>query len=109
MAGLKRPGSLPDEARALNDALHDLHARAGRPSLTTMVRWIGAGVASRSRIHEAFISARVPDWGLLDVLVEQLANKVPAGPDPGDEVRRFYQLWLAATGHPSCGQRAARP
>ncbi|MDG4764426.1 hypothetical protein O7632_09965 [Solwaraspora sp. WMMD406] len=101
MAGFKRPGSLPNEARALNDALHDLHARAGRPSLTTMVSWIGAGVASRSRIHEAFISARVPDWGLLDVLVEQLADKVPAGPDSGDEVHRFHQLWLAATGHPA--------
>jgi hypothetical protein len=100
MPRLKRPASLVGAAQVLNDALHDLHARAGLPSLRDLVRAIGHGVVSRSRVHEAFTGERVPDWGLLDLLVEQLALKVPGGPSPDDEVRRFHALWLTAVGQP---------
>jgi hypothetical protein len=100
MPRLKRPESLVGAARALNDALHDLPARAGLPSLADLAQLMGNGVASRSRIHEAFVSGRLPSWGLVELLVEQLASKVPGGPNPDDEVRRFHQLWFAAAGQP---------
>lgn len=96
----KRPASLVGAARVLNDTLHGLHARAGLPSLGDLVRSIGHGVVSRSRVHEAFAGERVPDWGLLELLVEQLALKVPGGPRPDDEVRRFHALWLTAARQP---------
>lgn len=96
MPRLRRPEALRGDARKLNDALHDLHERAGMPSLAELVRGLGAGVASRSRVHETFSHARLPAWGLLELIVEQLARRVPGGPAPADEVHRFHKLWRAA-------------
>ncbi|WP_218577439.1 DUF4365 domain-containing protein [Phytohabitans rumicis] len=36
-------------------------------------------------------------WGLIELLVEELASRVPGGPETNDEVRRFHVLWLAAS------------
>ena len=97
MPRLARARALTGDARVLNDALHELHEQAGLPSLSDMERMIGDGVASRSRIHEAFTQPRVPTWGLIELLVEQLAGKVPHGSSADIEVGRFHALWRAAS------------
>ncbi|MFF5759736.1 hypothetical protein ACFY7A_30420 [Streptomyces longwoodensis] len=98
MAILKRP-DLPDGPKQdLNAALHDLHLRAGLPSVRELeVRIGGRGIAGKSRIHDAFTSGRLPAWGLLQVLVLALAQTVP-GADMAAEERRIYELWLVASG-----------
>ncbi len=99
MPQLKRPqvgGPLKD----LNDALHELHAQAGLPSIRHVQRDLGgAEVASRGRVHDAFTSARLPTWGLVQLLVEALSKAAPNS-DPAREERRFHSLWLAASGAP---------
>lgn len=98
MPRLKRP-ELPDGPRKeLNDALHDLHFRSGLPSVRELVARVGGKVAGKSRVHDAFSSERVPAWGLVELLVETLAEMAP-GADQAREVQRIHQLWLAASGH----------
>jgi hypothetical protein len=97
---LARPTQIAGDLRAFVDALHELHEQAGLPSLSDMERMIVVGVASRSRIHEAFSRPRLPSWPLIELLVEQLAGRVPRGPAPLDEVSRFHRLWLAASKQP---------
>ncbi|WSQ06333.1 hypothetical protein OG604_50760 [Streptomyces sp. NBC_01231] len=58
-------------------------------------RALGDGVASSSRIHDAFTKPRLPAWGLVEVLVEHLASKAP-GIGVSAEVKRFHGLWDAA-------------
>lgn len=100
MPRLARPTQVTGDLRAFVDALHELHEQAGLPSLSDMARMIVVGVASRSRIHEAFSRPRLPSWPLIELLVEQLAGRVPGGPTPPDEVSRFHRLWLAASKQP---------
>ncbi len=100
MPRLKRPQLPAGSHRDLNDALHDLHLRAGLPSLRNLVDGVGDGVAGKSRIHDAFSSGRLPAWGLLQLLVETMVKTAP-GSDLGTEESRLYQLWLAASGHPA--------
>lgn len=97
MARMKRPGPMTPAVAHFSTALHDLHESAGLPSLSDLERALGKGVASRSRIHEAFAEPRLPVWGLIELLVEELASRVPGGPETDDEVRRFHALWLAAS------------
>ncbi|MER6843161.1 hypothetical protein [Streptomyces platensis] len=98
MPKLKKP-QLPEGPHGdLNDALHDLHLRAGLPSLRDLVDGVGDRVAGKSRIHDAFSSDRLPAWGLLQLLVEAMVKTVP-GSDLRAEESRLYQLWLAASGH----------
>ncbi|MEU8851963.1 hypothetical protein AB0C70_38365 [Streptomyces sp. NPDC048564] len=61
-----------------------------------LARSIGAEVASPSRVHDAFTNPRLPSWGLVELLVEVLARRVPGGPSTGEEVQRFHRLWDAA-------------
>ncbi|MEU1867870.1 hypothetical protein [Streptomyces gardneri] len=75
--------------------LHTLHRRAGWPSLRDLSRALGRGVASSSRIGDAFTQPRLPAWGLLDVLVAELAGRIPRA-DPTAEIERFHALWEAA-------------
>ncbi|MEW1674844.1 hypothetical protein AB0O47_16580 [Streptomyces noursei] len=97
MPGLKRP-VLPDGGlKDLNDALHDLHRRAGRPSTRDLARLIGSEVTSKSRVYDAFSSDRLPSWGLIQVLAEALCASVPSSDFTAEE-RRLHSLWLAATG-----------
>jgi hypothetical protein len=60
-----------------------------------LARALGDGVAGSSRIHDAFTKPRLPDWGLLDVLVAELARRTP-DTDEAAEVKRFHSLWDAA-------------
>ncbi|MFB7187274.1 hypothetical protein ACFC0C_36790 [Streptomyces sp. NPDC056178] len=119
MARLKRPDLPFGPLRDLNNALHDLHQRAGLPSVRDLTRSVGAGVASRSRIHDAFTGSRLPSWGLVQLLARALAQTVPAG-DTAKEERDLHALWLIASGaahvdhpieeptdpHPAVGARA---
>ncbi|MDL5202780.1 hypothetical protein [Streptomyces sp. ALI-76-A] len=105
MPRLKRP-ELPEGPRKeLNDALHDLHFRSGLPSVRELVARVGGEVAGKSRVHDAFSSERVPAWGLVELLVETLAEMAP-GADQAREVQRIHQLWLAASGHTAPEQLA---
>ncbi|MFM9760759.1 hypothetical protein [Streptomyces scabiei] len=98
MPSLKRPELTDGPKKELNNGLHDLHLRAGLPSVRELVERVGGGiVAGRSRIHDAFSSPRLPAWGLIQILVEALVKNVP-GANLEQEELRFHQLWIAASG-----------
>jgi hypothetical protein len=86
----------PGPRKRLNDELHALHRRAGLPSVREMAREIGKGVASPSRVHDVFTKPRLPSWGLVELLVEHLAGRVPGGRPKQEEVKRFHALWETA-------------
>ena len=87
MGALPRPDIPPGPQRDLVAALHDLHHRAGWPSLRTLARAAGC---SHTTVSNIFTSPRLPRWGVLELLVEAMDG------DTAD----FHQLWLA------CGQPA---
>jgi len=99
-AGVGRAGQLRkpelDQAHGeLNAALHRLHLLAGRPSLADIARVLkGAGI-SRSTIHDAFCSPRLPKWKVIDALVEVLSSQAPGG-RPEEDQRVLYEVWLRA-------------
>src|SRR5882672_4102576 len=77
--------TLPDgPVRTLFDQLHELHHRAGWPSLREMATEVGC---SHTTISVAFTGPRPPRWGLLELIVETL----------GGDTERFHDLWLAAS------------
>ena len=84
MGALPRPDLAPGPARDLNDALHDLHHRAGWPSLRTMASDAGC---SHTTVSHALSGPRLPAWGIVEVLVDAMGGDVPA----------FHDLWLAAS------------
>ena len=84
MSALPRPELPPGPHRDLVDALHDLHHRAGWPSLRTLARETGV---SHTTVSHAFSSPKVPSWGTLELLVEAMDGDTTA----------FHDLWLAAT------------
>jgi len=94
MGVLPRPDLPEGPVRVLFDALHELHHRAGRPSLRQMAKEVGC---SHTTVSVAFSGPVVPRWGLLELIVETL------GGDHG----RFHALWLAASADPEI--RAAPP
>lgn len=100
-AGMGRPGVFrkPEldgyEHREFNNALHRLHLLAGRPSLTTMARELQAAGMSRSSIHDAFSSTRLPQWHVVDALLEILASRAP-GRTPEQQLESMHALWLGA-------------
>ncbi|MFV5997626.1 hypothetical protein ACNPQM_35850, partial [Streptomyces sp. NPDC056231] len=96
MPKLTAPLLVSGSHKRLNDELHALHRRAGWPSVRELARAFGAGVASSSRIHDAFTKPRLPGWGLLELLVSELASRVPGGVPAEQEVKRFHTLWDAA-------------
>jgi len=84
VSALPRPDFPPGTQRELSDALHELHHRAGWPSLRTLAREAGC---SPTTVSAVFSSARLPSWGTLELLVEAMDG------DTGT----FKDLWLAAT------------
>lgn len=84
MAALPVPDLPPGPHRDLVEALHDLHHRAGWPSLRTLAR--AAGI-SHTTVSKTFSTSAVPTWGTLELLVEVMDG------DTG----RFHRLWLATT------------
>lgn len=84
MGALPRPDLAPGPARELNDALHELHHRAGWPSLRTLAHDAGC---SHTTVSHVFSSPKLPTWGVLELLVEAMAGST----------REFHDLWLAAS------------
>lgn len=84
MSALPRPQLPPGRAREANDALHELHHRAGWPSLRTLAQETGV---SHTTVSKAFSRPALPSWGTLELLVEAMDGDTAA----------FHQLWLAAS------------
>ncbi|GAA2142327.1 helix-turn-helix transcriptional regulator [Nocardioides koreensis] len=84
MGALPRPDVPPGAHRDLVDALHDLHHRAGWPSLRTLAREAGC---SHTTVSAVFSSPRLPSWGTLELLVEAMDG----------DTHHFHDLWLAAS------------
>jgi hypothetical protein len=80
---LSRPDVAAGPRRDLVEALHDLHHRAGWPSLRVIARQVGC---SPTTVSAVFTAPRLPAWGLLELVVEALDG----------DVDRFRGLWLAA-------------
>ena len=83
MAALSRPQLPPGAGRDFIDALHDLHHRAGWPSLRSIAREVGC---SATTVSSLFSSTRLPTWGLLELVVEAMDG----------DVEMFRELWCAA-------------
>lgn len=92
MGRLTAPTLPPGPRKRFSDELHSVHRRAGWPSVRELARALGPGVASSSRIHDAFTKPRVPSWGLVQMLVVELAIRTP-GLDATAEVMRLHGLW----------------
>src|SRR5882672_7837683 len=104
MGALPKP-TVPDgPIRTLFDEIHQLHHRAGWPSLREIAKEVGC---SHTTVSVAFSEPRVPKWGTLELIVEAL----------GGDTERFHQLWLAASraadtppaGTLSAAEPASRP
>src|SRR3712207_5261821 len=94
MGALPRPEVPPGPHRELVDALHDLHHRAGWPSLRTLATQTGI---SHTTVSKALSSSVLPSWGTVELLVEAMAG----------DVHQARELWLAAS-TPAAGQGADR-
>jgi hypothetical protein len=95
MSALPRPELAPGPKQSLNDALHDLHHRAGWPSLRALAKETGV---SHTTVSKTFSQPALPSWGTLELLVEAMD-----GP-----VHDFRELWLAAS-TPTDGVPAPAP
>ena len=95
MSALPRPDLPPGPHRDLVAALHDLHHRAGWPSLRTLARETGV---SHTTVSKAFSQPALPSWGTLELLVEAM----------GGDTTTFHVLWLAASDPAGSGQDAGR-
>ncbi|MCX4657566.1 hypothetical protein OG249_37550 [Streptomyces microflavus] len=98
---LRKPVLVGEAHQALNDALHQLHAYARYPSLTSLVDALasnGVERASRSTIHNAFSSTRLPRVDLVDGLVVEMAGRVRhATEEKIDKAcNLFDNLWFLA-------------
>ena len=94
MSALPRPDLPPGPHRDLVDALHDLHHRAGWPSLRRLAAEAGC---SHTTISKAFSSPALPSWGTLEVIAEAM----------GADTAGLHSLWLDATSPTSAQQPSA--
>src|SRR6188472_3122539 len=69
VSALPRPDLPPGPQRDLVDALHDLHHRAGWPSLRAMAKQAGC---SHTTVSKVFSSPQLPAWGNVELLVEAM-------------------------------------
>ncbi|MFG1644146.1 trehalose-6-phosphate synthase [Amycolatopsis sp. NPDC049252] len=83
---LKRETAPAGAITELFDRLHDLHLDAGEPGVREIATGIGRGVLSYTTVHNVFRGPRVPKWGHLELIVEQL----------GGDTEAFRLLWRAA-------------
>ena len=93
MGALPRPDLPPGPQRDLNDALHELHHRAGWPSLRTMASHAGC---SHTTVSGVFSAPRIPSWGILELLVEAMNG----------DVEQFHHLWLDSASPAEAPSRA---
>lgn len=84
MGALPRPEVPPGPHRELLDVLHDLHHRAGWPSLRRLAERTGV---SHTTVSKALSSPALPSWGTVELLVEAMSGDVP----------QARELWLAAS------------
>jgi len=84
MGALPHPDLPPGAHQELVRALHDLHHRAGWPSLRSLAR--DAGV-SHTTVSKVLSSGVLPPWGTVELLVEAM----------GGDRTDFHGLWLAAS------------
>ena len=83
---LRREPTAGGPIAELFDRLHELHFRAGEPGMRQIAAGLGAGVMSHTTVHNLFRGPKVPRWGRLELVVEQLDG----------DVEVFKQLWQAA-------------
>lgn len=93
MGALPRPDLPPGPRRELSDALHDLHHRAGWPTLRRLAT--GAG-CSHTTVSKVFSQPALPSWGTVELLVEAMDGSVA----------EFHDLWLAASAPATAGPGA---
>lgn len=84
VGALPRPDLAPGPHRELVVTLHELHHRAGWPSLRRLAADAGC---SHTTVSKAFSSPTLPPWGTLELLVEAM----------GGDTAFFHDLWLAAS------------
>ena len=85
MSALPRPELPPGAAKELNDALHELHHRAGWPSLRTLARETGV---SHTTVSKVLSSPSPPELG---------NRRAPRRRPWAATSPHFHTLWLAAS------------
>jgi hypothetical protein len=75
----------PGTRKQLIDELHDLHHRAGWPSMRRIGRAIGC---SHTTVSKVFSAPEPPSWEIVSMVVTTL----------GGEIDHFQRLWYEATG-----------
>ncbi|MFD7282442.1 hypothetical protein ACFV80_36830 [Streptomyces sp. NPDC059862] len=96
----KKPPLDDGPLKDLNDALHALHLRAGRPSLTEMYAALSEEAKksiSRSTLHSALANTALPRRDTVDALVEILGTRA-RNTTPEEELPRLDALWQLAAG-----------
>lgn len=83
---LKREPTPAGSITDLFDRLHELHLDAGEPGVRQIATGIGRGVLSYTTVHNVFRGPRVPKWGHLELIVDQLSG----------DVEEFRTLWRTA-------------
>lgn len=83
---LKREPTPAGAITDLFDRLHELHLDAGEPGVRQIATGIGRGVVSYTTVHNTFRGPKVPKWGHLELIVDQL----------GGDTETFRSLWRAA-------------
>lgn len=84
MGALPSPDLPPGAHQDLVRALHELHHRAGWPSLRSLARRTGV---SHTTVSKVLSSNVLPPWGTVELLVEAM----------GGDRSEFHALWLAAS------------
>ncbi|MFB8405407.1 DnaB-like helicase N-terminal domain-containing protein [Streptomyces sp. NPDC055912] len=92
MARWQMPDLPEGPLRTFKHELHALHGKAGYPSARNLYLDVGK-VVSHTKIHHAFIKPLLPSWGVVEVVVEQLAVQARPRLDADTEVGRFKELW----------------
>ncbi|MFF6790467.1 DnaB-like helicase N-terminal domain-containing protein [Streptomyces filamentosus] len=92
MARWQMPDLPEGHLRTFKHELHALHGKAGYPSARNLYLAVGKAV-SHTKIHHAFIKPLLPSWGVVELVVEQLAVDARPRLDADTEVSRFKELW----------------
>ncbi|MFE2967230.1 DnaB-like helicase N-terminal domain-containing protein [Streptomyces sp. NPDC059340] len=92
MAQWLRPKLSEGPLLTFNRELHALHGHAGYPSARKLYLAVNK-VVSHTNIHHAFIKPILPSWGVVEVVVEQLAHLARPRLASEAEVIRFKALW----------------
>jgi tetratricopeptide (TPR) repeat protein len=86
VGAIKREPAPAGPITELFDRLHAIHLAAGQPSIREIATGVGRGVISPSTIHNMFRGPRVPKWGFLELVVEELRG----------DMAEFRALWQVA-------------